>query len=69
MFPRQAYKAKERRIYIGIGLPAEPNDDAYGEAIQYLWKAIEEANSYILKKGIPGDLDGVAEVVRKLEAG
>jgi hypothetical protein len=67
MFPRQAYKRAERRIYMGIGLPEHPEDDAYGEAVQFLWKAVEEAKSYMTRKGIPGDLNGVIDVVRGLE--
>jgi hypothetical protein len=66
IFPRQAYKPAERRIYVGIGLPLEPSSDAYEEAVQFLRQALEEAESYLTRKRIPGDLDAAMEVVRDL---
>lgn len=66
IFPRRAYKTAERRIYVGVGLPLEPDSDAYGEAVKFLWKALEEAESYLARNGISGDLDAAVEIVREV---
>jgi hypothetical protein len=66
LLPQRAYKRAEQRIYVAVGLPREPDSDAYSEAVQYLKKAVGEAQSYLERKGISGDLNAAMDVVRNL---
>lgn len=66
IFPRQAYKPAERRIYVGVGLPLEPGSDAYGEVVRFLQDALEEARSYLERKGVSGNLDAAIDIARNV---
>jgi hypothetical protein len=66
IFPPRPYKPPKRKMYVGVGLPPEPELDAYGEALQFLKQAVEEASAYLQRKRIPGDLEPAMEVVRCL---
>jgi hypothetical protein len=67
IIPRRPYKSTERRMYVAVGLPPEPAEDPYREALSFLWKAVMAAEEYMRSKKIAKDADAIIEIMRTLD--